>query len=740
MSRLPPLLIACSLLFWGSMLTDRIPVALGLALLVGGAGWSRLRWDFGERAALLAWRLSVLFLTVSMILESIQPEYRATTMARVFTWLPVLLLPLQFVQTYGKEDSLSLGIFSVMIRRRREHAEKYGLPFREVRFNFDNVYFCAILLAASLGSVKVSADNKPWFFPCMVGLIGWAVVARHGKGWRAVSGATVLALLVSALIGIGGQQGLAALYGRAMGRGGGGSGDSATERRTSLGERGRLKQSPDIQWRLYPVQGPLPRLLRLASYNQFQGTTWAADLPGKQTPMSEDFAEDPIKYEPNPLDINNQYTGFYVCPPQLPNTKPAIDPERWRFRMRGALGDQDSFTLLPLPAEVASTTKFVFDGFQRNSFGTFRVQPSQPICDATILWGGDFESSRAPWTSFDSRARKDAVSGKPVEEVRPYQPDTVIPLAELPAIQRIADELELYEGTTEEKIDKLRFFFARNFRYTRYNQMPDKVSDWKAEDPSVAAYVRNAVGKEKATLIGIFLEQARTGHCEFFATASALLLREAGVPTRYACGFAVVEAGDKKTGEMVVRGTHAHAWCRAWDEESQRWLDVDLTPSDWTGMETPRTGPFQGLQDWFKTTREDMLAWRDKPGHMTILTFCLLAPVGIGMIFILRRLWRSRQRMEAARRKAAGGTVVITPLASLEKAARRILGSRPEGTPLGTYLTPLAPRLANPALLGQALSLHHRLRFDPREKDSKLTGELQALVAEIRRQLSGTGR
>lgn len=731
------------------MLMDRIPVALGLALLFLAAPWSRLRWDFGERSALMAWRLSVLFLTIAMILQSIniQPELRATTMARVFTWLPVLLLPLQFVQAYGNSDTISLGIFSMMIRRRRQHAEKYGLPFREVRFSFDNVYFCATLLAASLGGVKVSADDKLWFYPCIVGLIGWAVVARHGKGWRMVFGAALVAMLASSVVGIGGQQGLTALYNLAMGRGPGGSADSATERRTSLGERGRLKQSAEIQWRLYPEQGPLPRLLRIASYNRYSTATWSTDLPesgdsGKPRQMSEDFegADAQIDYEANPLDINNKYTGFYICPPKLPNAKAAIQPALPRFRLRGSLGDVESFTMLPLPAGAASTTEFVFENFQRNSFGTFRVKPAQPVCDAKILWRGDFESAREPWTSVATVQVKDKVSGKSVDEVRKFDPDRIVPPNELPAIQRIADELELYDGTLEEKIDKLRVFFAQNFRYTRYNQMPDRVTQWQEQDPSVATYVNSIVGRETPTLIGIFLERARAGHCEFFATASALLLREAGVPTRYACGFAVVEAGNKKTGEMVVRGTHAHAWCRAWDEDSGRWLDVDLTPSDWTGLETPRKGPFQDLQDWFKTKREDALVWRDKPGHITLLTACLLAPVGIGMLFILRRLWRSRQRLESDRRGAAGGTVVSTPLATLERAARRILGSRPAGTPLGTWLAPLAGRLANPALLGQALSLHHRLRFDPREKDAQLTGELQALVAEIRRQLPRAGR
>jgi protein-glutamine gamma-glutamyltransferase len=191
--RLPPLLIACSLLFWGSMVDGRLPFAVAIVLLLLGAKWSRLRWDFGERAALVAWRLSVLFLTIAMVLETMGPQPRITTMARVFMWLPVLLLPLQFVQTYGMSDTITLGTFSMMIRRRRQHAQKHGLPFREIRFNFDNVYLCATLLSASLGGLR--GGEKTWFYPCLLILVGWAVAAR--QGWKSVGIATLVAWSVA---------------------------------------------------------------------------------------------------------------------------------------------------------------------------------------------------------------------------------------------------------------------------------------------------------------------------------------------------------------------------------------------------------------------------------------------------------------------------------------------------------------------------------------------------------------
>ena len=91
--------------------------------------------------------------------------------------------------------------------------------------------------------------------------------------------------------------------------------------------------------------------------------------------------------------------------------------------------------------------------------------------------------------------------------------------------------------------------------------------------------------------------------------------REAGVPTRYVSGFAVMEI-DRETGEARVRGTHAHAWCRAWDETSKSWIDVDLTPPDWAALEPDQASRFQQMRDWIQLRRENLLVWRDRPGNV----------------------------------------------------------------------------------------------------------------------------
>jgi protein-glutamine gamma-glutamyltransferase len=73
-----------------------------------------------------------------------------------------------------------------------------------------------------------------------------------------------------------------------------------------------------------------------------------------------------------------------------------------------------------------------------------------------------------------------------------------------------------------------------------------------------------------------FLLNATTGYCEYFASGAAILLRLAGVPTRYVTGFLVTEQ-DPQTGLWIARNMDAHAWAEAWDRRRNQWTIVEAT-------------------------------------------------------------------------------------------------------------------------------------------------------------------
>ncbi len=73
-----------------------------------------------------------------------------------------------------------------------------------------------------------------------------------------------------------------------------------------------------------------------------------------------------------------------------------------------------------------------------------------------------------------------------------------------------------------------------------------------------------------------FLFTSHRGHCEYYATAMAILLRTLGIPTRNVTGFGA--ATFNRFGQFyVVRQSDAHSWVEAWVDDIG-WRRFDPTP------------------------------------------------------------------------------------------------------------------------------------------------------------------
>jgi len=73
----------------------------------------------------------------------------------------------------------------------------------------------------------------------------------------------------------------------------------------------------------------------------------------------------------------------------------------------------------------------------------------------------------------------------------------------------------------------------------------------------------------------VFLFEARYGHCEYYSTAMAVMLRSLGVPTRNVTGF-VGATFNPYGGYYAVRQGDAHSWVEVWADG--RWVTFDPTP------------------------------------------------------------------------------------------------------------------------------------------------------------------
>jgi hypothetical protein len=77
--------------------------------------------------------------------------------------------------------------------------------------------------------------------------------------------------------------------------------------------------------------------------------------------------------------------------------------------------------------------------------------------------------------------------------------------------------------------------------------------------------------------ISNFLFERKQGHCEYFASAMAVMLRSIGIPSRLVNGFSGGEFNDL-TSQYVIRESDAHSWVEAYIP-GQGWMEFDPTPA-----------------------------------------------------------------------------------------------------------------------------------------------------------------
>jgi hypothetical protein len=86
-----------------------------------------------------------------------------------------------------------------------------------------------------------------------------------------------------------------------------------------------------------------------------------------------------------------------------------------------------------------------------------------------------------------------------------------------------------------------------------------------------------AVSSQNVTPLGEFLFTTKRGHCEYFASALAIMLRLNDIPSRLVTGFSATNK-NPLTGYFEVRGLDAHAWVEAYFPE-YGWVTFEPTPA-----------------------------------------------------------------------------------------------------------------------------------------------------------------
>ena len=132
-------------------------------------------------------------------------------------------------------------------------------------------------------------------------------------------------------------------------------------------------------------------------------------------------------------------------------------------------------------------------------------------------------------------------------------------------------------------------------------------------------YTLDAPSGGKANPIDDFLFVSRAGHCEFFSTAMAVLLRTVDVPTRNVSGF-VGGTYNRFGGFYAVRHGDAHSWVEAY-VDGRGWVTFDPTPASGAQPLTDQGGMWGMLRDAFEAVSQGWdryVIGYDLPTQMTM--------------------------------------------------------------------------------------------------------------------------
>jgi transglutaminase-like putative cysteine protease len=663
--RTPPLLLGATLLLWGWR-SGYVVVAAVMAIVVESSWLIKARWELSERDFDRLWNFcTVLFLSAAVYAFTSGQGPNA-----VAEWLRAPGSVPDAAAAAGQTLRSELEFFrwlpmiffpfmmaQVFSRRDAVDWSVFFLYLRRKRAAAEKSPWTKRLinvtypyLAICLTTACIGPSVDNRFFPALCGLLAWALWQQRSRRFAIPVWAG--SVVAAAALGFGGQRGLFQLY--------------------------AYLQDYNPSWLNFLTRGrPDPKESRTSI-----GTIGRLKLSGHIVLR----VEPKPGTAPPPLLREATYSAFrspsWFGAGGAKDFHP-VNPERddttWRFlprRNADALVTIAGYLdggrgLLALPSGTTELQNLPVFTLKTNSLGTVRVESGPGFVH--------FDSHYRPGVSIDSA---------------PGEADREVPEVEQPAIRQVAGELGLTNQPPAQVLKTLSAFFEDKFRYSLVLTAPRR-------------------GRTNQTALASFLLQDRSGHCEYFATATALLLRQAGIPARYAVGYAVQEHAGSG---WIVRDRHAHAWCLAYVNGA--WRDFDTTPSTWGEIEAKRASMFEFLTDawsrlWFEFTK---FRYGQSGVQKYIWWFVgVLLVLTLGRLFFGKQWKRFRQeRALAALHPAYPG--LDSELYHVEKAlaARGVIRRSNESLAHLLQRGEAMPALATmKRQLQDLLSLHYRYRFDP---------------------------
>jgi transglutaminase-like putative cysteine protease len=215
-----------------------------------------------------------------------------------------------------------------------------------------------------------------------------------------------------------------------------------------------------------------------------------------------------------------------------------------------------------------------------------------------------------------------------------------------------------------------------------------------------------------------FLEAGQAGHCEYFATALALLGRSVGVPTRLVGGYRVFERSPVDD-YWIVRQRDAHAWVEAWHDGA--WHRWDPTPPGaLDGVQRAQMSPFAARLDQLRRL------WAAGFDRLADLRAVEVAGALTGVaLLLLGWIWIRRRRASIADEGDVAD--LFEPLIRLEALlVERGVPARPAYRTLSDYATDVTD--AGHAAAAAVLRDIARLRYGGGGDPASIRAAVRALI------------
>jgi hypothetical protein len=678
----PPLIMIAYLAFWGWQ-TGLLPIAAIMAIVYELPRWIHSRWKFSQTDLNRITDLcAVIFLAVA-VFQAIT-DFRHAFFGTL-QWIPVVLFPLMAAQLFSTENDIDIRTFFFLLRNKISKRD----PGRFSRVNLMYPYLIACIFAAGAANVR---DDR--FYIIAMLLAGYALFWVRNKRFSIVLWLTLL--LCVGVCGYMGQSGLKILHVKLqqwiiqhmM------ADIDPLKNRTAIGDVGQLKPSDRIMFRIRGGGDPgSPLLIRETAYSGYFRGTWTAS----GSKLNEIL----------PADDGMTWI-FQSKNDQTPSQN--VNEMKKSREMQVALYLSGGHGVLKLLRDTWRISQLPAGAMTRNHYGAVMVSDAPGMAIYTLdtgPWGA--ASSPNPEDLMIPNREKETlirvagsigILGTSDNIISDISSDISLPgklnPEKLKRIRLKQNELNRNEPDRE-NLSRLNRFFQDNFTYT----LKLSGTGWNR------------------TALEQFLNTSRAGHCEYFATATVLLLRTSGIPARYVRGYAAQVPPMAGQWEPV-RERHAHAWAEAYINGA--WQDVDFTPPGWLEEENAAASRWQAVGDFFSYLRFLFMKWRHREGAGSYTQY-LRWPLIPLVLFLAYRVF-ARKRQRAANTKHANAGHVPeeyagkdSELYQLVKKLEALGFSRPPWETLTRYFrrtAVLRPNLSATPHLENALALHQRYRFDPK--------------------------